>query len=76
MTKTSTLETKETTSLIASDKVEGTAVYGADQEKIGELELAMIDKIIPGISTGHIPRRQGYRVLWSAYRAGRRQLPV
>ena len=45
MTKTSTLETKETTSLIASDKVEGTAVYGTDQKKIGKLERAMIDKI-------------------------------
>jgi hypothetical protein len=40
-----TLETKETTALIASDKVEGTAVYGADQKKIGSLERVMIDKI-------------------------------
>jgi hypothetical protein len=31
--------------LIASDKVEGTAVYGADQRKIGSLERVMIDKI-------------------------------
>ncbi|MGB6350389.1 MAG: PRC-barrel domain-containing protein [Pseudolabrys sp.] len=45
MTTTSSLETKETTSLIASDKVEGTAVYGADQRKIGSLERVMIDKI-------------------------------
>ena len=27
------LETKETVSLIASDKVEGTAVYGTDDKK-------------------------------------------
>ena len=45
MTTTSSLETRETTSLIASDKVEGTAVYGADQRKIGSLERIMIDKI-------------------------------
>jgi hypothetical protein len=45
MTTTSSLETRETTSLIASDKVEGTAVYGADQRKIGSLERVMIDKI-------------------------------
>jgi hypothetical protein len=45
MTTTSSLETRETTSLIASDKVEGTAVYGADHRKIGSLERVMIDKI-------------------------------
>ena len=38
-------ETRETTSLIGSDKVEGTAVYGADHEKIGSIERVMIDKI-------------------------------
>ena len=42
---TTTLEKKETTALIGSDKVEGTAVYGADQKKIGKLERVMIDKI-------------------------------
>jgi sporulation protein YlmC with PRC-barrel domain len=42
---TSTLDAKETTALIASDKVEGTAVYGNDQKKIGKLERVMIDKI-------------------------------
>jgi PRC-barrel domain len=31
--------------LIASDKVEGTAVYGTDDKKIGKLERVMIDKI-------------------------------
>ena len=42
---TTTLEKKETTALIGSDKVEGTVVYGADQKKIGKLERVMIDKI-------------------------------
>jgi hypothetical protein len=41
----STLERQETVSLIGSDKVEGTAVYGVDQKKIGSLERVMIDKI-------------------------------
>ena len=36
---------KETTSLIGSDKVEGTPVYGADEKKIGKIERVMIDKI-------------------------------
>lgn len=45
MATTSSLETRETTSLIGSDKVEGTAVYGADQRKIGSLERVMIDKV-------------------------------
>ena len=35
----------ETATLIASDKVEGTAVYGADSEKIGRIENLMIDKL-------------------------------
>ena len=39
------VQSRETTSLIGSDKVEGTAVYGADQKKIGKLERVMIDKI-------------------------------
>jgi hypothetical protein len=38
-------ETRKTTSLIGSDKVEGTAAYGADHEKIGSIERVMIDKI-------------------------------
>jgi PRC-barrel domain len=45
MTTASTLDSKETVSLIGSDKVEGTAVYGADDKKIGKLERVMIDKI-------------------------------
>src|ERR1017187_5399604 len=35
----------ETVSLIGSDKVEGTAVYGADDQKIGSVQRIMIDKI-------------------------------
>jgi hypothetical protein len=38
------LETDETGNLIGSDKVEGTAVYGADNNKIGSIERVMIDK--------------------------------
>jgi PRC-barrel domain len=37
-------ETRETGSLIGSDKVEGTAVYGANDSKIGSIERVMIDK--------------------------------
>jgi hypothetical protein len=36
---------RETVSLIGSDKVEGTAVYGADNRKIGTVQRVMIDKI-------------------------------
>ena len=36
---------RETVSLIGSDKVEGTAVYGADNRKIGSVQRVMIDKI-------------------------------
>ena len=34
----------ETSDLISSDKVEGTAVYGADGNKIGRIESVMIGK--------------------------------
>ena len=37
-------EVRETGTLIGSDKVEGTAVYGTDQTKIGSIERVMIDK--------------------------------
>jgi hypothetical protein len=37
--------TRETYSLIGSDKVEGTAVYRSDGEKVGHIERVMIDKI-------------------------------
>jgi hypothetical protein len=36
---------RETVSLIGSDKVDGTAVYGADDNKIGSVQRVMIDKI-------------------------------
>lgn len=36
---------RETVSLIGSDKVEGTAVYGTDNKKIGSVQRVMIDKI-------------------------------
>ena len=35
---------QEIGNLIGSDKVEGTAVYGADDNKIGSIERVMIDK--------------------------------
>ena len=38
-------EQRETASLIGSDKVEGTAVYGRDEKKIGSIERVMIDKM-------------------------------
>ena len=43
-------ETRETISLIGSDKVEGTAVYGADRQKIGSIERVMIDKMSGKVS--------------------------
>jgi PRC-barrel domain len=45
MAVASAIDARETASLIGSDKVEGTAVYGADQNKIGKLERVMLDKI-------------------------------
>jgi hypothetical protein len=37
---------EETGALIASDKVEGTAVYGPDgRDKIGKIETVMLDKL-------------------------------
>src|SRR5215203_7366749 len=45
MTGSSTVERRETGSLIGSDKVDGTAVYGADEQRIGRIERVMIDKI-------------------------------
>lgn len=35
---------RETVTLIGSDKVEGTAVYGPNDKKIGSIERLMIDK--------------------------------
>jgi hypothetical protein len=39
------MEDRETFSLIGSDKVEGTNVYGVGGEKIGYIERVMIDKV-------------------------------
>jgi uncharacterized protein YrrD len=36
---------RETVSLIGSDKVEGTPVYGRDDNKIGTVQRVMLDKI-------------------------------
>ena len=36
---------RETVSLIGSDKVEGTPVYGTDDRKIGTVQRVMLDKI-------------------------------
>lgn len=36
---------RESGNLIGSDKVEGTAVYGPDRQKIGSVERVMIDKL-------------------------------
>src|SRR5215475_5945050 len=44
------LDKRETGNLIGSDKVEGTAVYGADDSKIGSIERVMIDKVSGRIS--------------------------
>jgi hypothetical protein len=36
---------KETVSLIGSDKVQGTSVYGANDKRMGSVQRVMIDKI-------------------------------
>ena len=38
------IEERETGTLIGSDKVEGTAVYGPDDRRIGVIERVMIEK--------------------------------
>ena len=67
-----TVSRRETVSLIGSDKVEGTPVYGRDERKIGMLQRVMIDKIsgkvafavisfggFLGIERGLLPRSVG-----------------
>jgi PRC-barrel domain len=44
------LDDKEIGNLIGSDKVEGTAVYGADRQKIGSIQRVMIDKLSGKVS--------------------------
>jgi hypothetical protein len=43
--ETRTVATDETSSLISSDKVEGTAVYDRQGEKLGSIHSVMIDKM-------------------------------
>ena len=45
-----TMNNSEFGNLIGSDKVEGTAVYGADDSKIGSIERVMIDKVSGKVS--------------------------
>ena len=42
---TTTTDRRETETLIGSDKVDGTTVYGSDGNSVGEIERVMIDKI-------------------------------
>jgi PRC-barrel domain len=44
------IEDRESGNLIGSDKVEGTAVYGADKNKIGSIKRVMIDKMSGKVS--------------------------
>jgi hypothetical protein len=44
------MDERETGNLIGSDKVDGTAVYGAGANKIGSIERVMIDKVSGRVS--------------------------
>lgn len=44
------VEDREFGNLIGSDKVEGTAVYGADKQKMGSIKRVMIDKMSGKVS--------------------------
>jgi hypothetical protein len=48
--RTHELDEREFGNLIGSDKVEGTAVYGPDDAKIGSIERVMIDKATGRVS--------------------------
>ncbi|NPU12876.1 PRC-barrel domain-containing protein [Bradyrhizobium sp. 83002] len=50
MVDSAMLEQREYGNLIGSDKVEGTSVYGADDNKIGTIERVMIDKLSGRVS--------------------------
>ena len=56
-------EERETSTLIGSDKVEGTAVYGADESQIGSIERVMIEPIWQSLVRGpefrRFPRYRG-----------------
>jgi len=45
MQRSETLSTRETAGLIGSDKVEGTAVYRSNGDRIGTIDRLMIDKL-------------------------------
>ena len=45
MQDSQSVATDETSTLISSDKVEGTAVYSRDGEKLGSINAVMIDKV-------------------------------
>ena len=45
MQETQSVATDETSALISSDKVEGTAVYNREGEKLGSINSVMIDKV-------------------------------
>ena len=72
-------EERETGNLIGSDKVEGTAVYGADNQRIGSIERVMIDKI-SGKVAHHYQSGGGFfaTMLLSGgpHRSTRAELPV
>ena len=59
---------RETVSLIGSDKVESTPVYGADDRKIGTVQRVMIDKISSKVAYAVI-------FIWRLLGNGRRLLP-
>jgi hypothetical protein len=45
VTQGNALDQRETASLIGSDKVEGTAVYRSNGDRVGRIERIMIDKL-------------------------------
>jgi hypothetical protein len=61
---------RETVSLIGSDKVDGTAVYGADDQKIGSVQRVMIDKVSGKVAYavvsfgGFLGIGEDYPLLW------------
>ena len=51
MQDSESVATDETSSLISSDKVEGTVVYDRQGEKLGSIHSLMIDKISGKVAT-------------------------
>jgi PRC-barrel domain len=51
MQQAQAVATDETSTLISSDKVEGTTVYNRDSEKLGTIHSLMIDKLSGGSPT-------------------------